>query len=580
MDPSEDTTSGGVLQSKRRKKRLSRKEQKAGKKQKATTTTPAAPTHSAEIPTPAPPVKEETPTSSTDAPEEDYSVSYVPTPRPVGPHDSQKKHTKSLGKWFPKAVVLKTKAPPNAHTAKSSKASIVLFYQYVNPVWPEAFLADFVSYLCTIAEARGLGGRIRVAREGVNATLSSRDNEAAAARQTLRHFALDLQGYDKVFAETDFKYMDYLSADRHFKDFKVFPVQELVFYGLPSDKTVGKDELGSMQGGVHLDAEEFHQKLTDPNTVVVDVRNHYESVLGRFDGQRHKESKGTGKERTSTVKDAPESSTESIAPDSETGKEPAAAGAAAEYIDPRMRKSTDWTRWLEKDDTKKKLEGKQVLLYCTGGIRCERASVYLNQKMGDKVKGVYQLKGGVERYFKAFPDGGFWRGKNFVFDKREAVDISNPDGDGGVISNDAKTDERGLPKAKCCRCDKPWDRYVGKKKCNTCGVPVLVCDSCLSEIGGKKEKELGLRCPLCIEENVTIAAKDVEWTDNGMGGKVKGELKGAAAPSVLKWGGGHGAEKKDKRRFKRQPCRFGGDCRRKDCFFAHPSTDTKEHTSA
>jgi predicted sulfurtransferase len=569
MDPSEDTTGVEVLQAKGRKKRLSRKEQKARKKQKAATTpTPAAPANSTVAS--APPATE---VSTTSAEEEDYTVAYVPTPRPVGPHESQKKQAKSLGKWFPKAVVLKTKAPPNAHTASNSKASIVLFYQYVNPVWPEAFLAGFVSYLCTIAEARGLGGRIRVAREGVNATLSSRDNEAA-----LRHFALDLQGYDKVFTKTDFKYMDNLSADRHFKDFKVFPVQELVFYGVPSDKTVGKDELGSMQGGVHLDAKEFHQKLTDPNTVVVDVRNHYESVLGRFDGQRYKESNDVGGELNLTETDAPDSSKEANGPDSGIGNEPAAA--AAEYIDPRMRKSTDWTRWLEQDDTKKKLEGKQVLLYCTGGIRCERASVYLNQKMGDKVKGVYQLKGGVERYFKAFPDGGFWRGKNFVFDKREAVDISNPDGDGGVISNDAKTDESELPKAKCCRCDKPWDRYVGKKKCNTCGVPVLVCDACLSAIGGKKEKELVLRCPLCIEENVTIAAKDVEWTDNGMGGKVKGELKGAAAPSVLKWGGGHGAEKKDKRRFKRQPCRFGSDCHRKDCFFAHPSTDTRDSTSA
>ena len=98
-----------------------------------------------------------------------------------------------------------------------------------------------------------------------------------------------------------------------------------------------------------------------------------------------------------------------------------------------MQKSTDFPSWLSKDETKKQLRDKTVLMYCTGGIRCECASSYLKEKMGDKVNGVYQLKSGVERYVKAFPDGGFWRGKNFVFDKHEAVGACNLDGDGGVI---------------------------------------------------------------------------------------------------------------------------------------------------
>ena len=111
----------------------------------------------------------------------------------------------------------------------------------------------------------------------------------------------------------------------------------------------------------------------------------------------------------------------------------------ATYIDPKMRKvrttnlhtsvdkdaepntirrtgaqSTDFPSWLAEPETKKKLEGKTVMMFCTGGIRCERASAYLNTKMGEDVKGVYQLQGGIERYLQAFPEGGFWRGKNFV----------------------------------------------------------------------------------------------------------------------------------------------------------------------
>jgi predicted sulfurtransferase len=70
--------------------------------------------------------------------------------------------------------------------------------------------------------------------------------------------------------------------------------------------------------------------LQKDNTVVIDVRNHYETVLGRFDGQ--------------TLKDV----------------------HGAEYVDPCMRKSTDFTSWLAKDETKELLQGKQVLMYCTG----------------------------------------------------------------------------------------------------------------------------------------------------------------------------------------------------------------------
>ena len=105
---------------------------------------------------------------------------------------------------------------------------------------------------------------------------------------------------------------------------------------------------------------------------------------------------------------------------------------------------------------------------------------------------MYQLKGGIERYLKTFKDGGFWRGKNFVFDKREAVSVENPHGDGGVLRKAQKICKKKNKRhqvhekkdtfllAKCCACGDPWDRYVGKKKCLTCGVPVLMCDKCMS----------------------------------------------------------------------------------------------------
>ena len=148
-----------------------------------------------------------------------------------------------------------------------------------------------------------------------------------------------------------------------------------------------------------------------------------------------------------------------------------------------------------------------------------------------------------------------------------------------------------------------WDRYVGKKKCYTCGVPVLMCDKCMSLKPDKTPgMQLKVRCPLCVEEDITKPACEVDWTANGMktslssttavtssdsktkAGSTANPLNkekkkdgneshsgsAKAAGSVLKWGGGHASNKKLGRKVKGRMCRFGADCVRKDCIFAHP----------
>ena len=206
----------------------------------------------------------------------------------------------------------------------------------------------------------------------------------------------------------------------------------------------------------------------------------------------------------------------------------------AKCIDPKMRKSTEFPIWLDKPETKEMLKNKQVLMYCTGGIRCERASALLKNKMETEedtkklgIKGVYQLQGGIDKYFKKFPEGGFWRGKNFVFDKRvvqsppiiEAAGINSV---GDRIINHKKDDGVQESKVKeaittinddslvspvlgsCEACLKPWDVYKGKRRCPTCGVPSLICKDCqLADEKGMRKIDQSVRCKLCIEENIT-----------------------------------------------------------------------------
>ena len=111
------------------------------------------------------------------------------------------------------------------------------------------------------------------------------------------------------------------------RELKVWPVSELVTYGFSAF------ESNIDNGGNHLTPEEFHKAMELPNTVMIDVRNFNETVIGKF------------------------------------------APPKAKLLDPCMRRSTEFPAWVKAN--KSYLEGKKILMYCTGGIRCERASAYL-----------------------------------------------------------------------------------------------------------------------------------------------------------------------------------------------------------
>jgi predicted sulfurtransferase len=376
------------------KKRLSIKERKVLKKQKKKQENEAEDIIQAKK---KKPLEEDTKPAAipkNEEKEEDYRESYKPIPVPTEPSNevlSTKNNSnkdedvdhegggRTLGKWFPSALLIKcsvnytntgqlllNNGVNGDMKVDNPKSSLVLFYQYTTKKWSQLQLKLLMTYLSTIAKQRNIGGRVRVSQEGVNATISSVDLPGVSAQATLRHLAQDLRNFDPIFENTDFKYLDNLPPDRHFKEFKVMPVQELVFYGI-KEENAPSDQTNTCSGVHHLDAPEYHKMLQKDNAVVIDVRNHYEAIIGRLDGQTKNPSEAKGKEGSSLTR------------------------SGAEYLDPLMRKSTDFKSWLSKDETKEKIKDKTVLMYCTGGIRCERASALLKKEMGDNVEGVYQV---------------------------------------------------------------------------------------------------------------------------------------------------------------------------------------------
>ena len=107
------------------------------------------------------------------------------------------------------------------------------------------------------------------------------------------------------------------------------------------------------------------------------------------------------------------------------------------------------------------LKDKKVLMYCNGGIRCEKVSAML-RKQG--VKDVCQLQGGIHRYLDEFGDSGHFRGKNFVFDQR--VSASN------LMCPSASV------VGKFIECSAPYDEISGSRLCSVCCDLVLVCPKC------------------------------------------------------------------------------------------------------
>jgi predicted sulfurtransferase len=468
------------------------------------------------------------PVPPTVAPPKSTATTTPPPPTAASTSQSISTNTKGRGR-----IVLGSAMDDDpTHDCQPTGITLLLFYQYMEPLWSEETYQEMLATLHKMGIKLQLKGRMRVAYEGLNCTLTGRHQDILDYCYCL----VKLRPLE--FQHTEFKLTTDLPPLQQFKSLKVFPVVELVHYGLEGTKAPPISQFG----GIHLEPKDYHAKLAEPNTVIIDVRNHYEAAIGRF------------------VPPATTTTT-TLSNDQQQQQETATAAAAAaaatppKWLDPKMRKSTEFPVWLDKVSTRDELRGKQVLMYCTGGIRCERASALLKYKMetDETVKdlgitGVFQLQGGIDKYFKEFPDGGYWQGKNYVFDKRFAhtpgvsATISTEKGNNNDDDDDdgdtreaatattatvASSAERDSTKVKtkttdvimgqCEACHKPWDMYRGKRRCPTCGVPSLICKDCwmADKDGTRKLKgATEVRCDLCVEQGITSKRKLKDFWDS------------------------------------------------------------------
>ncbi|MGE6259638.1 rhodanese-related sulfurtransferase [Heyndrickxia sporothermodurans] len=231
---------------------------------------------------------------------------------------------------------------------------VLLYYFYTKIENPEEYAAQHLAYCKDL----GLKGRILVAEEGINGTVSG------TIEQTDQY--MEMMKNDPRFEGIVFKVDE---ADAHaFKKMHVRPRKELVTLRLEDD--INPKEIT----GKYYSPKEFFEAMQNEDTVILDARNDYEYDLGHFKG--------------------------AIRPDIET-----------------FRDLPNWVR-----ENKDKFEGKKILTYCTGGIRCEKFSGWL---VREGFEDVAQLHGGIVSYGKD-PEvqGELWDGQCYVFDERIAVPIN------------------------------------------------------------------------------------------------------------------------------------------------------------
>lgn len=274
----------------------------------------------------------------------------------------------------------------------SEKRVTVSFYKYHHIQDPKEFRDELYRGL----EGLNVLGRIYVASEGINAQISVPEDGINSLKDYLYSIPF-LNGVRLNIAIQD--------NGKSFFKLKILVRKKIVADGL-DDNTFDVTATGK-----HVNATEFNKLADDKNTIIVDMRNHYESEVGHFKN--------------------------AICPDVDTFRE------ELQLVEDLMKEHKD----------------KNLLMYCTGGIRCEKASAWMRHQ---GFKNVFQLDGGIIEYARQVKEQHLenkFIGKNFVFDERLGERISDD-----II-------------AVCHQCGKPCDDHTNCKN-DGCHLLFIQCKDC------------------------------------------------------------------------------------------------------
>ena len=302
--------------------------------------------------------------------------------------------------------------------AETEKRTTISFYQYFHI----SDIKQFRDKLYKELNELKVFGRIYVAHEGINAQISVPESNF----EMLKNFLYSIESLNGIRLNK--------AVDDDGKSFWVLKIkvrEKIVADGIT-------DPLFSMENkGRYVNAEQMNELLKDEQTVVIDMRNHYEYEVGHFD--------------------------KAIEIPSDTFREQ--LPMAVEMMQ-------------DKKDC-------NIIMYCTGGIRCEKASAYM---LHNGFENVFHLEGGIINYAKQAKEAGLpskFIGKNFVFDDRLGERITED-----VI-------------AKCHQCGQPADTHTNCRN-DGCHLLFIQCEACAEKYDGCCSEECTTVYHLPLEEQKEI----------------------------------------------------------------------------
>ena len=280
---------------------------------------------------------------------------------------------------------------------KDKNYKIVSLYSFFK--FQENLILELKEKLLNVENKYDLSGLLIFASEGINGTICAEDNVIEIVMNLFNTYT----NTGTLNLKINF------SKKKVFKKLKIKIKKEIV--------TMGVTEINPLKDtGTYIDSVNWNKLIKNQNTILIDTRNHYEVSIGTFENS----------------------------------------------INPNTRNFSEFPKWVD-DHLESHLENKKstnIAMFCTGGIRCEKATSLLKNK---GYKNIYHLQGGILQYLDEISEEeNLFKGECFVFDKRVALD------------NNLKKGSYSI--------------------CHACGMPVSIQDQ------KRKEYREGIQCHFCIDQ--------------------------------------------------------------------------------